>query len=325
MIVLAVSALDLSRIQFAVTTLFHFIFVPLTLGLAPLLAIMQTLAYRTKDEKWERLGAVLRDAVPDQLRDRDGDRDRAGVRVRDELVVVLEVRRRRLRGAARDRGARSVHARVDLHRALGLRSRPPRAEGAPGDDLPRLGRHLALGVLHHRRQLVDAAPGRVRDQQDDRHGPGERHRDDHVPGVRDLRVCACDPRRLSDRWLRRPRRRGVASAAGSQRRRFSLGSEARDRAADPTHRVSALLGKLIRGADHQRATDEDRRHRGALGHGAAGVVLDLPDRGLHEERPDAELLDRDPGSALIPRDRLVPRQGRRPEPESGERGGPLRA
>ena len=52
---LAASALELSRWQFAITTLFHFTFVPLTLGLAPLLAIMQTLAYRTKDEKWERL------------------------------------------------------------------------------------------------------------------------------------------------------------------------------------------------------------------------------------------------------------------------------
>jgi cytochrome d ubiquinol oxidase subunit I len=49
------SALTLSRWQFATTTLYHFTFVPLTLGLAPLLAIMQTLAYRTKEEKWERL------------------------------------------------------------------------------------------------------------------------------------------------------------------------------------------------------------------------------------------------------------------------------
>ena len=40
------SALELSRWQFATTTLFHFIFVPITLGLAPLLAMMQTLAYR---------------------------------------------------------------------------------------------------------------------------------------------------------------------------------------------------------------------------------------------------------------------------------------
>ena len=35
----AATAVDLARWQFALTTLFHFIFVPLTLGLAPLLAV----------------------------------------------------------------------------------------------------------------------------------------------------------------------------------------------------------------------------------------------------------------------------------------------
>ena len=48
-------ALDLARWQFGLTTLYHFIFVPLTLGLAPFLAVMQTLWYRTRDEKWLRL------------------------------------------------------------------------------------------------------------------------------------------------------------------------------------------------------------------------------------------------------------------------------
>src|SRR4029450_2296337 len=52
---LLTDALELSRWQFALTTLFHFVFVPLTLGLAPLLAVMQTLWYRTGDEKWVRL------------------------------------------------------------------------------------------------------------------------------------------------------------------------------------------------------------------------------------------------------------------------------
>jgi cytochrome bd ubiquinol oxidase subunit I len=52
---LLANALTLSRWQFATTTLYHFTFVPLTLGLAPLLAIMQTLHYRTGDEKWNRL------------------------------------------------------------------------------------------------------------------------------------------------------------------------------------------------------------------------------------------------------------------------------
>jgi cytochrome d ubiquinol oxidase subunit I len=51
----ASTALDLSRIQFATTALYHFLFVPLTLGLAPLVAVMQTLWYRSGDETWLRL------------------------------------------------------------------------------------------------------------------------------------------------------------------------------------------------------------------------------------------------------------------------------
>jgi cytochrome bd ubiquinol oxidase subunit I len=52
---LAVSAVDLARIQFATTSLYHFLFVPLTLGLAPLVAVMQTIWYRTGTEDWLRL------------------------------------------------------------------------------------------------------------------------------------------------------------------------------------------------------------------------------------------------------------------------------
>ena len=52
---LAVTTVDLARIQFATTSLYHFLFVPLTLGLAPLVAVMQTLWYRGGDEAWLRL------------------------------------------------------------------------------------------------------------------------------------------------------------------------------------------------------------------------------------------------------------------------------
>ena len=45
--------LDLSRWQFGITTVFHFMFVPLTIGLALLLAIMQTAAYRTRGDARE--------------------------------------------------------------------------------------------------------------------------------------------------------------------------------------------------------------------------------------------------------------------------------
>jgi cytochrome d ubiquinol oxidase subunit I len=54
-----VSTLDLSRWQFGITTVYHFIFVPLTIGLAPLVAIMQTAWYRTRDERWYRLSTFF--------------------------------------------------------------------------------------------------------------------------------------------------------------------------------------------------------------------------------------------------------------------------
>jgi cytochrome d ubiquinol oxidase subunit I len=52
---LAVSNVELARIQFATTSIYHFLFVPLTLGLGPLVAIMQTLWLRTQNDAWLRL------------------------------------------------------------------------------------------------------------------------------------------------------------------------------------------------------------------------------------------------------------------------------
>jgi cytochrome d ubiquinol oxidase subunit I len=45
----------LSRLQFAITVVFHFLFVPLTLGLALLVAGMETMYYKNKDETWRRM------------------------------------------------------------------------------------------------------------------------------------------------------------------------------------------------------------------------------------------------------------------------------
>lgn len=45
---------DVSRWQFGITTVYHFIFVPLTIGLAPLVAIMQTAWHRTGKDMWYR-------------------------------------------------------------------------------------------------------------------------------------------------------------------------------------------------------------------------------------------------------------------------------
>ena len=51
----AVTTVDLARLQFATTSLYHFLFVPLTLGLAPLVAVMQTIWRRTGNPDWLRL------------------------------------------------------------------------------------------------------------------------------------------------------------------------------------------------------------------------------------------------------------------------------
>jgi cytochrome d ubiquinol oxidase subunit I len=47
--------LFLSRLQFAVATLFHFIFVPLTLGLSLLIAIIETRYVMTRDETYLKM------------------------------------------------------------------------------------------------------------------------------------------------------------------------------------------------------------------------------------------------------------------------------
>jgi cytochrome bd ubiquinol oxidase subunit I len=47
--------LTLSRWQFGLTTIYHFLFVPLTIGMVLLVAIMQTAWVRTNNEKWLKL------------------------------------------------------------------------------------------------------------------------------------------------------------------------------------------------------------------------------------------------------------------------------
>ena len=48
------SALELARLQFGITTLFHFLFVPLSIGMAFYVAVCQTLHYRTGSEIYGR-------------------------------------------------------------------------------------------------------------------------------------------------------------------------------------------------------------------------------------------------------------------------------
>ncbi len=47
-----ITMVDWARAQFALTAIYHWLFVPLTLGLGVIIAIMETIYYRTRDERW---------------------------------------------------------------------------------------------------------------------------------------------------------------------------------------------------------------------------------------------------------------------------------
>ena len=49
------SLVNWSRGQFALTAIYHWIFVPLTLGLSFIIAFMETIYYRTGDKEWKRI------------------------------------------------------------------------------------------------------------------------------------------------------------------------------------------------------------------------------------------------------------------------------
>ena len=67
------SLIDWSRAQFAMTAMYHWIFVPLTLGLAVVMGIMETLYYKTGKEFWKNCN-VLDEAFRYQLRHWCGNR-----------------------------------------------------------------------------------------------------------------------------------------------------------------------------------------------------------------------------------------------------------
>ncbi len=50
---ISAQTIDWSRAQFALTAIYHWLFVPLTLGLAVVMGIMETRYYRTRDPFWK--------------------------------------------------------------------------------------------------------------------------------------------------------------------------------------------------------------------------------------------------------------------------------
>ena len=49
------STVDWSRWQFALTAIVHWLFVPLSIGLSLIVGIMETIYYKTRNERWKRM------------------------------------------------------------------------------------------------------------------------------------------------------------------------------------------------------------------------------------------------------------------------------
>ena len=164
--------LFLSRLQFALTIMFHYLFPPLTIGLGLVIVHLLAMRLRTRRGDLRHGGAVLDQDLRPQLRPRRGHRHRHGVRVRHQLGRLLPLRRRRLRLGAGRRGGVRLLPRVGLPRRAALRLGPGVAplplllggDGVAGVD-------LLLGV-DHRRQLLAADAGRLRAARPRDQGPG---------------------------------------------------------------------------------------------------------------------------------------------------------
>ena len=88
------SLIDWSRAQFALTAIYHWIFVPLTLGLAVVMGIMETVYYRTGDEFWKRTAKFWMKIYGID----------SGIRVWNELEQLFLVCRRYFRSPTCHRG-----------------------------------------------------------------------------------------------------------------------------------------------------------------------------------------------------------------------------
>ena len=195
---------DLARWQFAFVTINHFFFVPVTIGLAFLTALLQTAWYRNSRDEYLRLTrffgtllvinvaiGVVTGLVQEFQFGMDwgaysrlvGNIFGAPLAMEGLAAFFLESTFLGLWLFGWDKLPRRIHLLCDLGRFAG---------------------HRPVGAVHHGGQLVDAASGRLHDGP--RQAAAERHLGAvHQPGVR---VGVCE---------------GAAGVAGHRRRRHAGG------------------------------------------------------------------------------------------------------
>ena len=149
----------LSRLQFALTVAYHFLFVPLSIGLGLILAINETRYYRTRKPEdaaatkfWVKIfTATFAIGVA------------TGITMeflRYELGELLARRGRHLRGALGRRGSAGLLLGVRLLGGAAVRPQARVAEVLYGVRLARVGGILPVGPVDPHRELLDADAGR---------------------------------------------------------------------------------------------------------------------------------------------------------------------
>ena len=228
-------ATDLARWQFAITTVYHFLFVPITIGMSLIVAVFHTAWVRTHNPQWMRLakffgklflinfalGLVTGIVQEFQFGMNWSDYSRfvgdifgAPLAIEALLAFFLESTFLGLWIFGWGRLPEKLHA---------------------DDDVARAHRHGAVGVLHPRRELLHAAPGRLHVQRRERARRADRllRRADQQGPARHL------PARHLRRLHGRRRRRHGRLAAGSCAARPSAPPTTRRTSPAPTPRCTA--------------------------------------------------------------------------------------
>ena len=152
---------DISRLQFAVTALYHFLFVPLTLGLAFMLVTMELTYVTTGRPDLQGHGQVLGQAVRHQLCAGRDHRHHHGIPVRHQLGVLLALCRRHFRRAAGHRRPDGILPGVHLYRPVFLwLGQTQQMEALHGDGVHG-GGFQPVRVVDSDCQWLDAKPGRL--------------------------------------------------------------------------------------------------------------------------------------------------------------------
>ena len=278
----------LSRLQFALTIMFHYLFPPLSIGLGLIMVITEGRFLRDRRASLRGPGALLDPHLRGQLRRRRRHGHRHGVRVRHQLGHVLALRRRRVRLRARRRGHLRLLPRVRLSGRAGLRLGPglaPHALLLDADGVPRLD---VLGRVDRDRQLMAADARRLSHRRARRRGPGRDHRllGDGVQPVQHASPRPCAARQLHPGLVLRAQRvrlvhpeeapRGSGEAELPHRacrgRRQQRGHPAvrpragQGRGGEPTGQARRVRRPLQSGARRHRHVPVRRaRHQGRTG------------------------------------------------------------